>query len=320
MHVAAASFVRSLATEDVAGDGCLVDRWARGVLVAIADGLGHGRPAADASASFLQIVRDARDRPLSAVLEEAHRALARGRGAVAAIARFDEVGRSVEVAGLGNIGIFVASDRGEVRHVVIPAGVLGSAFRTIRPQVIEFAEGDTLVLHTDGVSSRFPFHRLRTLEPQALARAVVTTYGKASDDAACAVAVGMAAIAKARSDADDGQSLELDIRVESDSERAAVAARAFADRSGFGVKAQWQLGIAAAELATRVLRSGLASRMTLRLERGPREQIVVAIVDRTPETEGRVGLESVRRMMDDVTTATDASGTRIVARKLRAPV
>jgi len=320
MQVTAASFVRPLATEDVAGDGCLVDRWARGVLVAIADGLGHGRPAADASGSFLRVVRDARDGPLPIVLENAHRALARGRGAVAVVARFDELGRSVEVAGLGNIGVFVASGRGETRHVVIPAGVLGSAFRTIRPQVLEFEEGDMLVLHTDGVSSRFPFDRLRTLEPEAIARAVVTTYGKATDDAACAVAVGMAAITKARCGADDGQSVALDIRVASDSERAAVAARGFADRSGFGVKAQWQLGIAAAELATHVLRSGGGSHMTLRLERGPREQIVVAIVDRTTASEGRAGLESVCRMMDDVAVDADAVGTRIVARKFRAPV
>jgi negative regulator of sigma-B (phosphoserine phosphatase) len=343
MRVSAASFVRPLPSEDVSGDGCLVERWARGVVVATADGLGHGPPAAEASAAFLRLVREGRDGPLPTMLQTAHRALAKGRGAVAAVARFDETARTVEVAGLGNVAVFVASGLDGPKHCVIPAGVLGSAFRTIRPQVLDFAEGDVLVLHTDGVSGRFPFDRLQSMEPAALARSIVTAYGKSSDDAACAVAVGVSD-AHPSTGTEDAASFTLGIRVAGDAEYAAVATRAFADRSGFGVKAQWQLGIAVAELATNVLKFGREGCLTLTFVAQPREHAVVEMVDRgtgiadlalaatdgfsegalltadRPRAPGQglgVGLGSVRRMMDDVAIETGPTGTRVVARKYR---
>jgi phosphoserine phosphatase RsbX len=346
MRVSAASFVRPLASEEVSGDGCLVERWARGVVVATADGLGHGPPAAQACAEFLRHVREGREAPLPVVLETAHRALSKGRGAVAAVARFDESARTVEVAGLGNVAVFVATGTGDPKHCVVPAGVLGSAFRTIRPQWLGFAAGDVLVLHTDGVRSRFPFDRLRNLEPAALARAIVTMYGKASDDAACAVAVGVPSGADEGPGPDDAQSIALGVRVAGDAEYAAIATRAFADRTGFAIKAQWQLGIAISELATNVLKFGREGSLTLTFVREPREHIVVEVVDRGagfsdlalaaadrrskggsstvdpvrgPGQGLGVGLGSVRRMMDDVTIETGDAGTRIVARKYRGP-
>jgi hypothetical protein len=319
MRVSAAAFVRPLASEDVSGDGCLVERWARGVVVATADGLGHGPAAAAASGAFLRLVREGREAPLPVLLEATHRALSKGRGAVAAVARFDEQARTVEVAGLGNITVFVASGSAEPKHCVIPAGVLGSAFRTIRPQVLGFAEGDALVLHTDGVSGRFPFERFRSLEPEALAQAIVKTYGKPSDDAACAVAVGVAASAPEHPASGEARSMTLAFRVAGDADCAAVAARDFASRGGFGMKAQWQLGIAVSELVTHVLESGGAGALTMTLAREPRECIVVETAHPWPAPGQGLGpdLGSVRRMMDDVAIDTDPAGTRVVARKYR---
>jgi serine/threonine-protein kinase RsbT len=203
------------------------------------------------------------------------------------------------------------------------------------------------VLHTDGVSSRFPFERFRDLEPEALARAIVKAYGKPSDDAACAVAMGVLASAQEHPDPGDGQSVTLGLRMAGDAEYAAVAARDFADRSGFGMKAQWQLGIAVSELATNVLKFGGEGSLTMTLARDPRdprECIVVEVADRgsgigdvaraatdgfsegallggdRPRAPGQglgVGLGSVHRMMDDVAIDTGPTGTRIVARKYR---
>ncbi len=344
MRVSAASFVRPVATEAVAGDACLVEPWARGVLVAAADGLGHGAQAAAAASAFLQCVRDAREAPLPIVLERAHRALLRGRGAVAAVARFDEPSRSVEVAGLGNVTVFIAGAPGEPKHVVLPAGVLGSAFRTIRPQVFGFGRGQVLVLHTDGVTSRFPLGPLRSLGPAAMAQAVVARHGKATDDAACIVAVAGEVAADSLPAPDGPESFTLAIRVRSDAECAAVAARAFAGRTGFGLKAQWQLGIAVSELVTNVLKFGLEGRLTLKFVGEPRPGIVAEVVDhgsgisdvdrarvdgfsegalldaqrpRRPDQGLGVGLGCVHRMMDHVAIDTGETGTRVVATKFR---
>jgi anti-sigma regulatory factor (Ser/Thr protein kinase) len=317
MRVAAGAFVRPLATEDVAGDACLVETWARGVLVAATDGLGHGPPAAAASSAFMGRLRAARSAPLAFVLEDGHRALLKTRGAVAAVARFDELAGTVEVAGLGNVTALLASGSGDAKPIVLPAGVLGSAFRPVRPQVLAFGVGDVLVLHTDGVQGRLALGPLRSLPPEALARAIVDKYGKASDDAGCAVAVGTSG-PSLRPEGSGDASTTLAARAPADAERCATEARGFAGKHGFTVMAQWQLGIAVSELVAAVAGGPGEGRVTLSFVREPRESIMVEVRG-GPESASRTGAElaSVHRMMDRVALEPGSAGIRVVAYKYR---
>jgi hypothetical protein len=191
MRVVAGEFVRPMPGETIAGDGCLVETCARGVVVALADGLGHGPEAARAANAFLDCVRACRDEALGTLFTRAHEALRKTRGAVAVVARFDETNERVEIAGVGNVTPIVASRVEEPRLVVMPVGFVGGTFRSVRPQSLEFHAGDVLLLHTDGVLARFELDpSLRSLSPAALARALVTMHGSPSDDAACLVAKG----------------------------------------------------------------------------------------------------------------------------------
>ena len=189
-RVVAGAFVRPMPGETVAGDACLVEAWTRGVVVAVADGLGHGPAAAKAATAFLDCVRAGREEPLLTVLASAHETLRRMRGAVAVIARFDETGDKVEIAGVGNVTVLAVNGAGDPRPVVIPVGFVGGTYRAVRPQVLDFRGGDMLLLHTDGVRSRFELAPLRSLAPAELARAIVAEHGLPSDDAACVVALG----------------------------------------------------------------------------------------------------------------------------------
>jgi anti-sigma regulatory factor (Ser/Thr protein kinase) len=346
LRVSAAAFVRPLASETVAGDACLVDTWSRGVVVAAVDGLGHGPAAATAAAAFLDCLRGALAAPLGQTLEAAHRALLKTRGAVATVARFDELAGTVEVAGIGNVTALLASGVAEAKHLVVPAGVLGGAFRTVVSQVVDFAEGDLLVLHTDGVRSRIALDGLRALAPDAIARTIVTKYGRPSDDAGCVVAVGGAAtLPRAVPELSrDLDALTIAVRTPGDAECCAVEARRFAARHGFAVKAQWQVGIAVSELATNVLKFAPEGALTVRFAMDPRERIVLEMSDRgrgmadaraaaddgfsegarltadQPRRPGQglgVGLGTVHRMMDDVVVETSPAGTRVVACRYR---
>jgi hypothetical protein len=312
MCISAGSFVRPIAHESVAGDACLIEAWQHGVVVAAADGLGHGPAAAVASSALLDCVRQALDAPLGVILENAHRALVKTRGAVAVLARFDEAGRSLEVAGVGNVTALLASGSSDPRRIVVPAGVVGSAFRPVRPQVLEFCEGDALVLHTDGVQGRFALGPLRSRAPAALARAIVDAHGKPADDAGCLVAFGMAVDSESMRLPHGESSVTFAIRTPVDAERCAVEARRFASHRGFAVKAQWEVGIAVAELASHVLRVGYGGRLTVTFALEPREEIVV---EATPGDGGVP--EIVHRMMDSVTVEGDPARTRVVARKVR---
>lgn len=319
MRVAAGSFVRPLPTETVAGDACLVETWARGILVAVADGLGHGPPAAAAAGAFVERLKSSRSAPLPVVLEDAHRALLKTRGAVAAVARFDELSRRVEVAGLGNVTVLLAGGSSDPRPVVLPAGVLGSAFRQVRPQVFDFAEGDVLVLHTDGVQGRLSLGSFRALAPPEFARAIVTTYGKASDDAGCAVAVGGARGTSARpGNGESKEATTVGLRVTSDGERCAAEGRRFAGVHGFSVMAQWQIGIAISEIAAAVLRSSPDGQLLLRYASDPRDAIIVEVAcpaGSRPIAPADLG--SVHRMMDRVAVEPTTSGPRLRAWKHR---
>ena len=333
IRIASGTCVRPLAGEDVAGDACLVESWSRGVFVAVSDGLGHGPAAAEASQAFVAHVRGSLEAPLEQVFAGAHRALLKTRGAVAAVARVDEGAGKVEVAGLGNVTTWLARPGASPTYVPVPAGVLGGSYRSTRPQSFDFSVGDLLLMHTDGIHSRFDLQPLRALSPDRLARAMVATYGKTSDDAACAIAVagpvggsGRGAVGEGEGrDREGGQELAIAIRRPGDAECCAVGARAFASRLGFTVRRQWEVSIAVSELATNVLRHADEGTMTLSCAMGPPERIVVEIVDRAravaePSTGAPglgVGLECVHRMMDHVAIETRPGGRRVVAWKYR---
>jgi phosphoserine phosphatase RsbX len=328
IHVASATHVRPLAGEEVACDACLVVRWSRGLLVAVCDGLGHGPAAAEAAEVFVAHVRASVEAPLEQILAESHRELRRTRGVVASIARIDEGGGRVEVAGIGNVTTLVAPAGSPPSHVPVPSGVLGGSYRAARPRGFDFGLGDLVVMHTDGVRSRFDLAPLRGLSPDRIARAVVGTYGKTSDDAACAVALG-SADAREEGAGDDAGSLAIAIRRPGDPECCAVGARAFAGRLGFTVRRQWEVSIAVSELATNVLRHADDGVLTLSHVPGPPERVVVEIVDRArPPSEAAVpnqhglpglgvGLACVHRMMDHVVIESGPVGRRVVAWKYR---
>lgn len=317
MRVTAGAFVRPLPTEEVAGDACLVDTWARGVLVALADGLGHGPAAAAASAAFMVRVRASRSAPLPIMLEDAHRALLKTRGAVAAVARFDELSQRLEIVGLGNVTVLLISGSGDARPVILPTGVLGSAFRPVRPQAFDFAVGDALVLCTDGVQGRLSLRSFRMLPPPEFAQAIVTTYGKATDDAGCIVAVGATGGASARP-RDVDKATTLGARSPSDGERCAAEGRRFAEAHGFSIMAQWQIGIAISEIVATVLRGAPDAQVLLRYATEPRDAIVVEAT--CGADDGRIApadVGSVQRMMDRVALEPTPSGTRLRAWKHR---
>jgi anti-sigma regulatory factor (Ser/Thr protein kinase) len=136
--------------------------------------------------------------------------------------------------------------------------------------------------------------------------------------------VALGADARGAAPGRDGEVVDIAIRRPGDAMCCAVGAKEFAGRAGLGVRGQWQVSIAVAELATNVLR--YADEGTLRLSRasGPPERVVVEIVDRVrsrdvpPVGPGLgVGLECVHRMMDHVAIESGPSGRRVVAWKVR---
>lgn len=332
--------LRPIAGESISGDAYDVFESPARLVVALADGLGHGARAAVAAQSFLRVVGDHRAATLEEMFKEGHRALLRSRGVVAAIAVFDRADASLEVAIVGNISCSLYR-AGRATHFVPIAGVLGSAYRRTRAERATLAPRDLFVMHSDGVRTRHGIDPARDFTTSsACAASLLEACGKSHDDQSVVI------VAASRGDASpaarpSSERVELPIRTDTDAATGATLARAFAAQVGLPVRAQWEVGIAVAELVTNVVKyAGRGDLQLLLRDPSTLEVIVrdagggIADVDaakRDGVTNGRrlfapkgegparvglgVGLGSVHRMMDTVSIDTDAAGTTVVATK-----
>lgn len=339
--------VRPIAGESEAGDAAVTVRSTDRVVVALADGLGHGPRAAVASQAFLKIVERDAALPLDRLFFNAHRALLPTRGAVASVVRIDEARGSVEAGAIGNVAVAIVRPSRITRILSTPA-IVGGSYRTVRAEAHDIEPGDVIVLHTDGVHSRFDFTTIRDMDAQAAAEHVIASAGKTSDDAGCVVLQAFA-LTRVRSLAPPAPGevapRTVPIRIRGDAECVSNETRRFAELIGLPVRAQWEAAIVSSELATNVLKFANKGTATLTHVKAPREALVIEIIDEgngirdvnaaivdgysdnrmltpdRPRTAGQglgVGLGTVHRLSDEVRIeSTPQQGTRITVWKYR---
>jgi negative regulator of sigma-B (phosphoserine phosphatase) len=177
--------------EGRSGDLAVFAPWARGGLVAVIDGLGHGDAAADAAEAAAEVLRREVEREPQALLELCHEELRRTRGAVMTLAWFDLEQRSMTWTGVGNVEArFVRAGAGiDARHEspVVLGGVVGYNLPQVRLGTIPLEPGDAVVLATDGVTADFSVSLASGVGAQELAERVLEKHGKGTDDALAAV-------------------------------------------------------------------------------------------------------------------------------------
>lgn len=152
-------------------------------LVAVIDGLGSGEPANLAARTAAEVLQAAPERPLEALLRQAHNALNHTRGAVIGALRLEHNTRTARYVGVGNIGVHVYGN--PTIRPISKNGILGYRLPTLLELSYQYNFGDTFVLYSDGVASRFfaqPDPQ-QPAAPQALADYILEHYGKRNDDA-----------------------------------------------------------------------------------------------------------------------------------------
>jgi anti-sigma regulatory factor (Ser/Thr protein kinase) len=174
--------------ESISGDDAAVAREGSRLLLGVADGLGHGPLAREASAGAARVLRESPGAPPDAVLGACHRALAQTRGAVMAVCAIEETTRDLTIASVGNVSAHVYG-LGPSRRFDGSSFVLGDAGRAPRRIATErrlLSRPDLLVLFTDGVSSRTNLDGDRDLlrqHPILIAQQVLERFGGSHDDA-----------------------------------------------------------------------------------------------------------------------------------------
>jgi anti-sigma regulatory factor (Ser/Thr protein kinase) len=175
--------------EEVCGDSADVADASVGRTVLVVDGLGHGPAAAAVSAEAIRLFRRSQAAPVTEILHNLHAGLRSTRGAAVAVARFEPA--RVLFGGIGNIaGALVAPDG--VRRMVSLNGTAGHV--AARIHIFEYPySGEMVLLHTDGLSSRWSFDRypgLTASHPALIAAVLCRDHWRRQDDVTVLVSRG----------------------------------------------------------------------------------------------------------------------------------
>lgn len=181
---------RTCQGEPVCGDDAFALETAGGLLLAVADGLGHGPLARVASSAAMDLVAESPSLGPAALLTACGPALRGTRGAVATIGLLDR--RELRIAGAGNITTAIYAPEGAQR-MMGNAHILGSPGRVPRFDEERFAldAHRTVILFSDGISSRADLSDERdTLRqhPIAVAQRLIERFGRPDDDVLVLVA------------------------------------------------------------------------------------------------------------------------------------
>jgi anti-sigma regulatory factor (Ser/Thr protein kinase) len=143
---------RPIAGEEVSGDSWTMRQDAAGPIFIVADGLGHGIAASQASQEAVSTFRTSTETRPTVLLERIHRALRGTRGAAVAIAKVNRKERRVHYAGLGNISGIIVSN-GTPQHMISHNGTAGHEARHFQEFTYSFPENAVLIMHSDGLAT-----------------------------------------------------------------------------------------------------------------------------------------------------------------------
>ena len=157
--------------------------------VLLVDGLGHGHDAAIAAQEAVAAFHKRVDLTPGELLGSLHDALKKTRGAVAAIAEIQPKEHVLTYAGIGNISAVVLSG-GASRSLVSHNGTLGMVTSRIQEFRVDWPADAMLVLHSDGVQSRWDlssYPGLMVRHPALIGAALLRDFRRQRDDASVVV-------------------------------------------------------------------------------------------------------------------------------------
>jgi anti-sigma regulatory factor (Ser/Thr protein kinase) len=179
------------AGQEVCGDSWGVAQSEDSSTLMVADGLGHGIEAKQASAEAIRVLRANPGLGPLSLVELSHKALRSSRGAAVAVARIDRFRGTLTFAGVGNIAgqIYAGAQRGQ--HLVSVNGTAGHQTQRIREFTCVWPDNGILVLHSDGLSTTTGLESQPSLalhDPSVIAGVLYRDFARAHDDATVIIA------------------------------------------------------------------------------------------------------------------------------------
>ena len=177
--------------EEACGDGWRVeDDGPERTVVLVADGLGHGVQAAEASRRAVTLFAENVRQSSARIVEVLHAGLRSTRGAAVAVADVRRAEGQVHFTGVGNIAASIVVG-GTSRSMVSHNGTAGAEARRIQEFVYPWTAESLLVMHSDGLATQWQigkYNGLRFREPSTIAGVLYRDHRRERDDVTVLVA------------------------------------------------------------------------------------------------------------------------------------
>jgi anti-sigma regulatory factor (Ser/Thr protein kinase) len=175
--------------ERFCGDAWAFHHTSERMAVLLADGLGHGRDAAEAAQEAVATFRKRHELAPAEIVGYIHDSLRKTRGAVAAVAEIRPKEGTLTYAGIGNISACVVTGESS-RSLVSHNGTLGMVTARIQEFQIPWIRDSILVLHSDGLQSKWDlssYAGLAARHPAIIGAALLRDFRRQRDDASVVV-------------------------------------------------------------------------------------------------------------------------------------
>ncbi len=175
--------------EELCGDSWDVSYSGTGMRVVVADGLGHGPFAEEASREAIAIFRQNPSAGPVLAMRQMHDALTKTRGAAASMAAIEHSEGQLRMAGIGNVLMRLHRASGS-KTLAGDNGTLGAAIRRVNEINLPWEEDSLLIIHSDGIGSHWNLNDYPGLirrHPGLIAGVLYRDYNRAHDDATVVV-------------------------------------------------------------------------------------------------------------------------------------
>jgi serine phosphatase RsbU (regulator of sigma subunit) len=170
--------------EEVSGDAVGLRIGIDGGTFMVADGLGHGVAANDASLEAAKIFSEERTSVPTQLLDSMNSGLRSTRGAAIAVATIDCHARNVRYSGVGNIA--GAIFRGEAsRSLISHKGIIGHQLPRLQEFTYEWPRDGVLIMNSDGLVTNWRLNQYPGLlqkDPTVIAAVLYRDFSRGRDD------------------------------------------------------------------------------------------------------------------------------------------
>ncbi len=183
------TFQRSKIEGQCNGDSYFTEETEDYFVCLVADGLGSGQAAHDASTRAVQVVEEHHDKGVETLMQMCNDALSQSRGAVLTLFKVHFKEKVLEYCGIGNIRLVIGLPSGKLVHAIPKSGFLSGKPTKFDVRRIEYPEGSMFIAYSDGVDLSSPDKRnvMRARSPKIAASYLKQKCMETVDDMTCVI-------------------------------------------------------------------------------------------------------------------------------------